>query len=53
MFEDTLRALSDMGGDTNAEVDAWVVKGEAMLLCEEWEEAVRAFSRGRLRVVAA
>jgi DnaJ family protein C protein 3 len=45
MSEDTLRALSDMGGDTNAEVDAWVVKGEAMLLREEWEEAVRVFER--------
>jgi DnaJ family protein C protein 3 len=45
MSEDTLRALSDMGGDTNPEVDAWVVKGEAMLLREEWEEAVRVFER--------
>jgi DnaJ family protein C protein 3 len=45
MHEDTLRALSDMGGDTNPEVDAWVVKSEAMLLREEWEEAVRVFER--------
>ncbi|OJA12494.1 hypothetical protein AZE42_11885 [Rhizopogon vesiculosus] len=45
MSEDTLRALSDMGGDANAEVDAWVVKGEAMLIREEWEDAVRAFER--------
>jgi DnaJ family protein C protein 3 len=45
MSEDTLRALSDMGGGTNAEVDPWVVKGEAMLLREEWEEAVRVFER--------
>ncbi|KAG2133182.1 uncharacterized protein EDB93DRAFT_1107649 [Suillus bovinus] len=41
MSEDTFRALNDMGGDTNVEVDAWVVKGEAMLICEEWEDAVR------------
>jgi DnaJ homolog subfamily C member 3 len=26
MSEDTLRALNDMGGDANVEVDAWVVK---------------------------
>ena len=45
MSEDTLRALSDIGGDANAEVDAWVVKGEAMLIREEWEEAVRTFER--------
>jgi DnaJ family protein C protein 3 len=34
-----------MDGDTNAEVDAWVVKDEAMLLRKEWEEAVRVFER--------
>jgi len=45
MSEDTLRVLNDMGGNTNAEVDAWVVKGEAMLIREEWEESVRAFER--------
>jgi DnaJ family protein C protein 3 len=45
MSEDTFRALNDMGGDTNLEVDAWVVKGEAMLIREEWEDAVRSFER--------
>lgn len=45
MSEDTLRALGDIDGDANAEVDAWVVKGEAMLIREEWEEAVRTFER--------
>lgn len=45
MSEDTFRALNDMGGDTNVEVDAWVVKGEAMLIREEWEDAVRSFER--------
>ncbi|KAJ8589103.1 chaperone J-domain-containing protein [Rhizopogon salebrosus TDB-379] len=45
MSEDTLRVLSDTGGDINAEVDPWVVKGEAMLLRGEWEEAVRVFEK--------
>ncbi|KAG0698939.1 hypothetical protein DFH29DRAFT_990946 [Suillus ampliporus] len=45
MSEDTLRALNEMGGDGNVEVDAWVVKGEAMLIREQWEEAVRSFER--------
>lgn len=45
MSEDALRAASEMMSEGNAEVDGWVGKGEALLIREEWDNAVRAFER--------
>jgi len=45
MSEDALKAASEMMSEGNAEVDGWVGKGEALLIREEWDDAVRAFER--------
>ncbi|EIW81677.1 hypothetical protein CONPUDRAFT_122162 [Coniophora puteana RWD-64-598 SS2] len=45
MAAETVTAVNEAPGGSNIEVDAWVGKGEALLLKEEWEEAVRAFER--------
>ncbi|KAH7886607.1 hypothetical protein F5I97DRAFT_1019022 [Phlebopus sp. FC_14] len=45
MSEDALKIANEMLEDGSAEVDGWVGKGEALLIREEWEEAVRAFER--------
>ncbi|KIJ58794.1 hypothetical protein HYDPIDRAFT_163070 [Hydnomerulius pinastri MD-312] len=45
MSADALRTANEMLEDGSAEVDGWVGKGEALLVREEWEEAVRAFKR--------
>ncbi|KAH0839354.1 hypothetical protein J3R83DRAFT_37 [Lanmaoa asiatica] len=45
MSEDALRAASEMMSEGNAEVDGWIGKGEALLIREEWDDAVRAFER--------
>ena len=45
MSEDALKAASEMMSGGSAEVDGWVGKGEALLIQEQWEEAVRAFER--------
>ncbi|KAH7888252.1 hypothetical protein F5I97DRAFT_1866872 [Phlebopus sp. FC_14] len=45
MSEDALRGANEMLEDGSAEVDGWVGKGEALLMREEWDEAVRAFER--------
>ncbi|KAF8547216.1 hypothetical protein OG21DRAFT_950647 [Imleria badia] len=45
MSEDALRAASEMMSEGSAEVDGWIGKGEALLIREEWDEAVRAFER--------
>ncbi|KAG8218075.1 hypothetical protein J3R82DRAFT_3577, partial [Butyriboletus roseoflavus] len=38
-------AASEMMSEGNAEVDGWIGKGEALLIREEWDDAVRAFER--------
>jgi len=45
MSEDALRAASEMMTGSSADVDGWVGKGEALLIREQWEDAVRAFER--------
>ncbi|KAI9566716.1 hypothetical protein HD554DRAFT_2114540 [Boletus coccyginus] len=45
MSEDALRTASEMMSEGSAEVDGWVGKGEALLIREEWDDAVRAFER--------
>ncbi|KAG6375333.1 hypothetical protein JVT61DRAFT_3562 [Boletus reticuloceps] len=45
MSEESLKAASEMMSEGSAEVDGWIGKGEALLIREEWEDAVRAFER--------
>lgn len=45
MSEDALKAANEMMTEGSAEVDGWIGKGEALLIREEWDEAVRAFER--------
>ena len=45
MSEDTLKTASEMMSEGSAEVDGWIGKGEALLIREEWDDAVRAFER--------
>ncbi|KAF8834839.1 hypothetical protein BDN67DRAFT_998774 [Paxillus ammoniavirescens] len=45
MSEDALKAANEMMTEGSAEVDGWVGKGEALLVREEWQEAVMAFER--------
>ncbi|KAG9308738.1 hypothetical protein JVU11DRAFT_11526 [Chiua virens] len=45
MSEDALKAASEMMSEGSPEVDGWIGKGEALLIREQWEDAVRAFER--------
>lgn len=45
MSEDALKAANEMMSEGTAEVDGWIGKGEALLIREEWDDAVRAFER--------
>lgn len=45
MSEDALKAASEIMSEGSADVDGWVGKGEALLIHEQWEDAVRAFER--------
>jgi DnaJ family protein C protein 3 len=45
MSEDALKAANEMMAEGSAEVDGLVGKGEALLIREDWAEAVRVFER--------
>lgn len=45
MSEDALKTATEMMSEGSADVDGWIGKGEALLVREQWEDAVRAFER--------